>query len=1702
MMKKLLFPVFMLMVLQGKSQLNNSWIDYSKTYFKFRVNSDTLCRITQPALTNIGLGSIPAQNFQLWRNGKEVRLYTSVSSGALGVSDYIEFLGEPNDGKPDNTLYPDTDLQLWDKFSLFADTAIYFLTVNPSAGNLRYANAVNAPPGALVPEPYFMRRVDYAYRDQINRGSAAVVGEYVYASDYDQGEGWSSNDLYPGAAPLINFQNGLNVFTAGPPNSVSFRVAASGNALYTRNFKVSLFNTVIIDTPVNYFGYVKINKTGIPLSALSDPDNLTITMRPVGSSVLDRMVVAGFSLTYPARFIFNNQKNFYFELPASGIGNYIVIDNFNFGSIAPVLYDLTAGLRYIGDITSTPGKVKFVLPPSLLPLRKFKLVNVENTSFVPITAFTVKTFVNYGLTANQGDYLIISHPSLFNNGSGVNNVDLYRQYRSSIAGGGFNSKILDINELNDQFAFGIKKHPVAIRDFVRYAYQNFTTTPKYIFIIGRGMDYHSSKDYESDPATDKLNLVQTFGWPASDNLLAAAPATLIPLIPIGRLATINGNEVGNYLDKIRQYELAQASNSQTIADKGWMKNIIHVSGGKDSTESATFTSYLDQCKIIAEDTLFGAHVESFAKSGTGSVQQANSQRIEDLFKEGLSFIQYFGHSSANILEFNLSSPEVYQNSGKYPFFAVSGCSAGNFFLYNPLRLNGDMTLSEKYVLAPQRGSIGFLADTHFGIPPYLNDYNVDLYTQFGKKMYGNSIGNQLKKVITDFGSNPVGMDYYMRVHLEEIALHGDPALKINSFAKPDYVVEDQLVKISPSIITVADANFNVSVKMMNIGKAIRDSIRVTILRKLPNDSIKVLYNQMIPAIKYMDSVNLVVPINPLIDKGLNKLIVTLDVGNRIDELSEINNTITKDFYIFEDELRPIYPYNYAIVSQQNITYSASTANPLSGIRQYIMEVDTTELYNSPFKKIYNSTGPGGVVQFAPTNLTLTDSTVYYWRTAMIPTGTNQLIWNSFSFTYLAGSSPGFNQGHYYQHLKDNFTRINLGADRKFRFNDLPRLLTVRTGLYPYYNFDRINVNLDFDELEGYGCQYYTLQFYVLDSTTLAPWINRKVGASGRFNSWPPDCVPTVPERKFFEFPYNIRSYRKGAMDFIDSVPNGNYVVVTNFGYIANTSFIDEWKGDTAFYGSGKSLYHKLKSVGFSKIDSFTHNLPFLFFFKKGSQNYSPTQVMGPQDSSYINESIPLTSRAQDGIIETPVFGPAKKWNALHWRGTNIDAGPGDTVRVQVWGIRANGTSNLLATVSPATDTTLAFISAVTYPYVKLSLNTKDEKFVTPNQLRYLLLNADYVPEGAVAPGVLYKFKDTVEQGEKIDFSIAFKNISPVPFDSMMKVNFRITDRNNLPQIIPIAKRKIILASPDTLVVNYSIDTKNLPGNNTLFIEFNPANDQPEQYHFNNILYKDFFVKEDKYNPLLDVTFDAVHILNRDIVASKPHILIKLKDESKYLALSDTALLKVQVRFPDNSLHSYRFSLDTLRFTPANLAAGENTATIDFMPYFAEDGEYELIVSGKDVVGNKAGELEYNVVFNVINRPMISNLLNYPNPFTTSTAFVFYVTGAVVPQNIRIQILTITGKVVREVTKDELGPIHIGRNITDFKWDGTDMYGQKLANGVYLYRVLTNLNGSSLEKFTGTSNRIGSDGRPVVVTDGVNKTDKYFNKGYGKMYLMR
>lgn len=149
----------------------------------------------------------------------------------------------------------------------------------------------------------------------------------------------------------------------------------------------------------------------------------------------------------------------------------------------------------------------------------------------------------------------------------------------------------------------------------------------------------------------------------------------------------------------------------------------------------------------------------------------------------------------------------------------------------------------------------------------------------------------------------------------------------------------------------------------------------------------------------------------------------------------------------------------------------------------------------------------------------------------------------------------------------------------------------------------------------------------------------------------------------------------------------------------------------------------------------------------------------------------------------------------------------------------------------------------------------------------------------------------------------------------------------------------------------------------------------------------------------------------------------------------------------------------------------------------ESGKYRLDVAVTDASGNASSDLHYRIHFEVIKESQITNIYPYPNPFSTSMKFVYTLTGDQIPDYMKIQILTITGKVVREITQNELGLIRIGNNISEFTWNGTDEFGDQLANGVYLYKVTARIHGEEIQQRE---------------TAG----DKFFHKGYGKIYLMR
>ena len=1644
--------------LQAQSY-GNEWINYNQTYYKIKISQDGLYRDTYSVLQQSGIpvSTINGSDFQIFGRGQEVPMYVSTNS-ILSNTDYIEFYALKNDGALDSNMYENTAWQGNVRLSLFNDTAAYFLTYNSSVGHLRLTQTTNNISGHPAKENWCWYLTENIYgqarlSSTYSKGKPDIQGQPIFNSDLSDGEGYTQGWFTLSA-------NTVNLYTPFP--YVSGPTAKFKSSWIGRFPGAHLLDLSIGGTLQQTYSYADFHTETADLSISSNSLIGNGTTSFIYSTVnsptyYDNNGISYLNLKYPRQFNFDNNGNTKFSLPSSVTNKYIEIYNFNDQSTVPVLYDFTNRLRLTPVISG--DTLKFLLPPSATERQLLVVAQTPGTDILLVNSMQQKTFTDYTNPVNQGDFIIISHPFFFDDGSGNNYVQQYKDFKNST---GYQAIVANIEELYDQFSYGVEMHPISIRNFSKFINDTWAgTTTKNIFIIGKGIEF---LNYNDIPASKPHNYIPTWAWPGSDILLTSTNTNQTPLIAIGRIPALNTTDIKNYLEKAQQFVAAQNA-PQTIADKSWMKRVLHLGGGENLQDQTIFQYYLNSYKPIIEDTLFGGKVYSFFKTSSDPIATATSDYLDSLINTGVSLINFFGHSSYNSFDFNLDHPENYSNYGKYPMILSNGCLLGNLFY--------DGTgLSDEFVFAHNAGAIAFLAAATFSISNSLDVYTNNFYQNLSVKSYYEPIGTVIKNSINDIlNNNPSGVD---RTVLEQMGLNGDPSLKLNTHPLPDYVIEPSSVSFNPGIVSAGVDSFALNLVITNIGKAIHDSIFVDITRIFPNGQQYLVAHKKIAATYFLDTLTFNIKTNAFTALGLNQFSIKVESDNHIVESSETNNNLTVDLLILSDDIIPVYPYEFSIVNHQSVTLKASTVNAFATSKQYVFQIDTTENFNSSLFQEIKINQIGGVAKWTPA-VTLHDSTVYYWRTSLDTLYNNGFSWHNSSFIYINGSSLGWNQSHYFQYLKDKFGSIELPANRIFKYADDFITVGVYNGITNYYTggplgWDEPSYFINNVRMANWTCGTgANLMFAVIDSLTGLQWesVNQGTGYGqyGNIHCWPQNL-------NAFYFNGNDPASFPAIEAFIDTIPQGNYVLAMTL----NNAGMPLWDQGM------KDAFH---TIGGMDLDTITTTEPYVLFSKKGSPNYPATEIIGDSFSAIIDTSFIIQGAWDRGYLETPLIGPAKQWTSLHWKKHEIEVGA-DSINLELIGIDNNGISTVLLPTILAADTIISGIDASVYPYLKMRLSSTDTTNRTPVQLDAWRINYMGVPEAALNPAAYLSFSDTVNIYQNMKLDIALENVSDYDMDSIT-MKYNITDATNQAHIV--YNKLDSLNANDTLHTSFyfPISSGVYNGLNSIIMDANPFDNhhQLEQYHFNNLGALRFTASKDLINPFLDVTFDGVRILDADIVSAKPEINIQLKDNNLKLLINDTSLMKIHFVYPDGSYHRVIFDGTQFVFVAADstqLNKSNNAAAI-LKPVFALDGIYHLFVQGYDRSGNASGNFAYQVSFEVINKQMISNVLNYPNPFTTQTRFVFTLTGSVVPDFMKIQILNVSGKVVREIFKDELGNLHIGRNMTDFAWDGTDQYGDALANGLYIYRVIANANNETIDKYdTGT--------------------DKYFKNGIGKMYLMR
>lgn len=1649
-MKKYLLLLLSIILLSGQSFGQypgnaNDWVEYDQTYFKFSISDDGIYRLSRSELEAAGLSSseLIGQNFKMIRNGEQVPLYVS-TNGAFSSSDYIEFYGRRNRADTDTPLYSNPLQQPDLNNSLFSDNSIHFLTLDPSGSNLRISELQNNLNNLPAREEFYLAesqlRGDYRDGRFLRFG-----GVNLFESTFDDTEGYNWA-LRSNRSSNYNFGADNVATSANVDATVQFKVASRilTNSLVPGEIELSIGNSSVVTENID--GFFAYDEYIQPFPA----SNLTNTRLTIRNNSDELVYFSELALTYPRELEFDGTSFSEVNFDKSG-SLYVEFSNLPGSQV--LVYDLSTNQRIEESVSS---------------ITRIRTSNSSTTNnLIFDTEIGSPDFVgsaNYENPAvDDYNYLVITHEALEVPINGENYVDKFIDFKSSEDGGGWIMKKVYIDDIIDQFAFGIRGHSAAIKNYV-LELRDIGQLPEHIIIIGKGYEYQITLENEIDN-----DYIPVYGSPGSDSQYVTEYGSEFMLTSIGRISARNTTDLKNYVDKVIVYQntLNATSDADQVKDKLWMKNAMHLGGGLSASEQNSFRNILNNLGNEYSSASLGGTFSSFFKNTTDPIQNIDNVSIDSLLNSGIALINYFGHSAISTLEFDIQDFTEYDQNGRYPFMITNGCFVGDLFQER-------VSLGESFLLSFESGTLSFMGPSQFGIASGMNTFSRNFYDLFISQQYGISVGEAITLGHNANQSN----SFVNRLTKQQMIFHGDPSLSMYNHDSPDYLLETEDVSFEPNILTSDVEEFDVNVTVSNIGSAINEPVTVRLIRTLPNGEQEI-FDEILESILYQELVTFTVETNPLFAEGVNQFTVEIDPDNSLTEITRANNNLLNPINqaIVSASTVPILPIEFGITDVEDVELIAHSSIYTQEAANFLFEIDTTELFNSALLKAGAVSSNGGSIRWKP-NVDLQNETVYYWRTRRDEQDSE---WENSSFVYLDDVEEGWNQSHYYQFLKDDFDNVVLNEDRIFDFGENIRNLNVRAANREFVSSSFfINYSLDGTTIASRSCGA-DFMIGVFDENSGIPEFNESTGGGfGRYGSFFCNNSSGI---QAFHYHVDTPENRKSLMDFFDQVEDGKYILIFSVDPLEPVA--NNWAEDANTFG--ETLYDVFEEHGAQVVDQINGGTPYLFFFQKGNLGFEGTfDRVGDSEESVLEEDILLPVKFAEGILTSDLIGPSNGWESIEWSWDNSfdNNTEGDEITFDVIGISADDTETVLLEGITDLDRDITNIDSNTYPFIRIRVNFRDLVNQTPPQLERMRVIYDQVPEMAIdVTDLILNTPIEFFQNEPVTVTFNLENLHTKDMDAVL-VNYAINQAGG--GQVTEEERYDALPAGETQEVTFNLDTSSsgLSGNNLLFIDANPNEDQPEQYHFNNIALIEFDVDSDNENPLLDVTFDGVRIINGDLISDTPEILISVTDENPFLLLDDPDDFEILVTFPDQgSPVIFNNESPEVTFFPADDLT-DNTAIIEFRPDL-QPGDYEMRVQARDRSNNLSGENDYLINFEVTDEDIITQVINYPNPFTTSTEFIARIVGEV-PDEILIQIFAPSGQVVSELhsTAGEITLSQGNNYYTVAKWDGTDSFGQPVGNGVYFYKISMKRGGQLIES---------SDSE---------RYQEYFHNGLGKLYIAR
>ncbi|WP_353133963.1 C25 family cysteine peptidase, partial [Pseudopedobacter sp.] len=805
-MNKLYYIFFILLFFNFKSFsqniYGNEWIDFSKKYIKIKISAENIYHITYNDIINSGVAdgsSINPKHFQLFNKGKEVPLIiTGTDDNSFDSQDIIYFYGRSNNADLDKTMYASINHIPNPNVNLYEDDNYYFLTYNSPLTGLRYT--IPSSSATPVNLNYVITKSRLDFKNTYYQG--APILESMSLSEYIEGEGYMSELI--GMRQTANYTlntNGfintaeftplLNYYIAGRSDAGK-RPDAVGNSPYNHHFQIKSNDAILIDTTFKGYqtilGAKKINLTG-------NVTNLSFSIIDDLEAATDYQAVSYFEILYPRNLSLDNSTSLRFQIPSSNSLTNINFTNSNISK--PLLIDKNNG--YVYDITKqgTSLLIKNILNNSNSEFYLYDLNNSINATFekVIFRAFNISDVKNT---------IILSNKLL---AQGAEKYQQYNQVSRNLP-----TLLAYIDDIYNEFFYGFH-HPLAINNFIKWSLDKTSNTPKSLLLLGKGL-ITPKGNISSD-------LVPTYGYPASDNLLAVFNGEKAARLAIGRIPAKTNEDIDTYLEKLKTYI--------NLPDSLWRKKMINVTGGGTVSEYQNFTSYMKNLSNIAKNGFLGAYIVNFDKTVSEAVTENLTDGIIANTNSGVGLISFLGHGSATLTAVSLGSSNTINNTYKPTNYLINGCSTGNAF-----SLNSAPSYAESMILN-KNGAISWIGTTSEGVASYLYNFSNKFYTRWFLTNYSESIGEGFRLGLNDQTSLT---DRLNLAHSRQYIFFGDPNISFFNPDKQDFQIDNNKIYVTKTTQNASQENFEFNYIIQNTGKYTPDSLEIKITRKIEERNIE------------------------------------------------------------------------------------------------------------------------------------------------------------------------------------------------------------------------------------------------------------------------------------------------------------------------------------------------------------------------------------------------------------------------------------------------------------------------------------------------------------------------------------------------------------------------------------------------------------------------------------------------------------------------------------------------------------------------------------------------------------------------------------------------------------------------------------------------------------------------------------------------